>query len=130
MPARTRTALLVGRSYLSHDLLLALDRAEQFALQGHEALTHQALGTASAAEALGLSMPVVFPIRHTLGLRLNRLLTRHAVLWTHKHNALRIIHLIPNTVPFKSFKPMKVDSCTVILQSFYTKVRVISSQNS
>lgn len=65
-----------------HDLFLALYGAEQHSLQGHEALAHKALGAAGALETLGLSVPVVLSIRHTLSFRLDGVLTGRTTLST------------------------------------------------
>ena len=65
---------------LGQSLLLALHRAEEHALHGHEALPHEALGAAGALEAVGLGVPVVFPVGDALGLGLHRVLASHTLL--------------------------------------------------
>ena len=65
---------------LSHGFLLALHRAEEEGLHCHEALADEALGAASALEALWLGVPVELAVGNPLGLGLHRTLAGGAFL--------------------------------------------------
>lgn len=77
---RTWFQIRVDLRLLGRDFLLALHRAEEGALDGHEALAYQTLGATGALEALWLGVPVVLAVGDPLGFGLQRLLARRTFL--------------------------------------------------